>query len=71
MTGTKVHQMNEITGIRSGCEARRENVENETPLVHMCICGPFPYLWNGWTDRAEIWCVVRDPLVRRFTEAPN
>ena len=29
---------------------------------------PFPYLGNGWTDCDEIWCVVRDPLAKRFTE---
>ena len=22
----------------------------------------FPYLLDGWTDYAEIWCVARDPL---------
>ena len=25
------------------------------------------YLGNGWTDCAEIWCVVRDQLAMRFT----
>ena len=25
------------------------------------------YLGNGWTDCADIWCVVRDPLALRFT----
>ena len=29
---------------------------------------PFPYLWNGWRDCAEICYVVRDPLARRPTE---
>ena len=30
---------------------------------------PFPYLWNGWTDCAEIWleihwlCVLNKPIV--------
>ena len=27
---------------------------------------PFPHLGNGWTDCAEIWCVVSDPLARHF-----
>ena len=37
--------------------AARENVRN-----------PFPCLWNGWRDCAEIWYVVRDPLAKCFTE---
>ena len=32
--------------------------------VRTCICAPFLYLGNGWTDCAEIWCVIRDPLAR-------
>ena len=36
--------------------------------VRTCICTPYPYLGNGLTDCAEIWCVVREPLDRRFTE---
>ena len=32
---------------------------------------PFPYLVNGWTDCAEIWYVVRDPLAGRFTEVDD
>ena len=36
--------------------------------VRTCICAPFPYLVNGWTDCAEIWYLVRDPLAMRFTE---
>ena len=28
----------------------------------------FYYLGNSWTDCAELWCVVRDPLVLRFTK---
>ena len=40
--------------------------------LHVRTCAsadvpPFPYLGNGWTDCAEIWCVVRDPLAMRFT----
>ena len=31
MSGTKVDQMDKITGIRSGCEDRRKKKENETP----------------------------------------
>ena len=31
----------------------------------------FPYLGSGWTDCAEIWYVVRDPLAWRFTEADD
>ena len=36
--------------------------------AHVCTyrCAPFPYLGNGWTDCAEMWFVVRDPLVWRF-----
>ena len=29
--------------------------------VRTFTCATFPYLGNGWTDCAEIWCVVRDP----------
>ena len=36
--------------------------------VHNCAPAPFPYLGNGWTDCAEIYCVVRDPSARRFTK---
>ena len=39
-----------------------------------CICTcpvarthPFSYFGNGWTDFDEIWCVIRDRLVKRFT----
>ena len=28
----------------------------------------FSYLANGWTDFAETWYVVRDPLGKRFTK---
>ena len=39
--------------------------------VRSCVLGDVPtsrtYLGNGWTDCAEIWCVVRDYLARRFT----
>ena len=28
----------------------------------------FSYIGNGWTDCAEIWLVVRDPLAWRFTK---
>ena len=33
--------------------------------AHVQMCH-FPYLRNGWTDCAEIWCVVCDPLAKRF-----
>ena len=41
--------------------------------LHVRTCAradvpPFPYLGNGWTDCAEIWCVVRDPLARLFAK---
>ena len=37
--------------------------------VRTCaVRSPFPYLWNGWTDCAENWCVARDTLVWRFTK---
>ena len=36
--------------------------------VRMFRCAFFMYLGNGWTDFAEIWCVVRRPLARRFEE---
>ena len=32
---------------------------------------PFPYLVDGWTNCAEIWYMVDDPLARRFTEADD
>ena len=37
---------------------------------YICTCRfvLFPYLENGWADSAEICCVVRDPLARRFKE---
>ena len=35
--------------------------------VRTCRYAPFPHLGNGWTDCAEIWCVVSDPLAMRFT----
>ena len=31
---------------------------------------PFSYLENGWTDCAEIWYAVRDPLDELFAESP-
>ena len=36
--------------------------------VRTCRCALFPYLGNGWTDCAEIWCVVRNPLARLFAK---
>ena len=36
--------------------------------VRMFRCAFFMYLGNGWIDFAEIWCVVRRPLARRFEE---
>ena len=42
--------------------------------LHMrtCRCAPFLYLRNGWTDCAEIWCVVvRDTLARRLTKVKS
>ena len=36
-----------------------------------CARAPFPYLGNSWTDCAEIWYVVRDPLAKRFTEVDD
>ena len=37
---------------------------------NFCISSayPFPYLGNGWTDCAEILCVVRDQLSKRFAQ---
>ena len=36
---------------------------------HRCTCSPhFPYLGNGCTDCAEIWCVLRGPLAMHFTQ---
>ena len=32
------------------------------------MCASFSYLGNDWTDCAEIWYAVRDPLARRFAE---
>ena len=36
--------------------------------LHACTlsCTPVLYLDNGWTDCAEIWCVVGDSLATRF-----
>ena len=31
----------------------------------------FSYLWNGWMDRAEIWCAVWVPLAKRFTKVTD
>ena len=36
--------------------------------VRTCRCAHFPYLGNGWTNCAEIWCVVRDTLASRFAK---
>ena len=40
---------------------------------HSCTCAradvpPFQHLGNGWTDCAEILCMVRDPLARLFAK---
>ena len=38
--------------------------------VRTCARADVPnvlYLLNGWTDCAEIWCMVRDELAMRFT----
>ena len=40
---------------------------------YTCSCArayvpPFPHFGNGWTDWAEIWFVIRDPLAWRFTK---
>ena len=37
--------------------------------LHVRACArkdvpPFPYLGDGWTDCAEIWYVISDPLAR-------
>ena len=42
-------------------------------MGYICTCAradmsPFPDLENGWTDCAEIWYVVRDPLARLFAK---
>ena len=31
-------------------------------VVHLHPRTPFPYLGNGWTNVAKIWCVARGPL---------
>ena len=39
--------------------------------VHTCAradAPPFPYLENGWTDYAEIWCMVTDTLAKLFAK---
>ena len=40
--------------------------------VHLYVrtfrCASFPYLGSGLTDCAEIWCIAREPLARRFTK---
>ena len=35
--------------------------------VHTAYVPPFSYLGNGWTDCAEIWYMISDPLARLFT----
>ena len=32
--------------------------------AYVQMCPHFPDFGNGWTDCAEIWYVVRDPLAR-------
>ena len=39
--------------------------------VHLHARTPFPHLWNGWTDCAEIWHVVRGQLARQFTQTKD
>ena len=34
--------------------------------VRTCRCFPFPYPTSGWTDCAEIWCLVRHRLAWVF-----
>ena len=36
--------------------------------VRTCRCARFKYLGNGRTDCAVIWCVIREPLAKRFTK---
>ena len=36
--------------------------------AHVQMIPSVSYLENGWTDCAEIWCVVRDQLAMRFTK---
>ena len=35
--------------------------------AHAQMLPSIPYLGKGWTDCAEIWCVVRGQLAMRFT----
>ena len=37
-------------------------------VVRAHVLTRFPYLGNGWTDGAEIWCVVRGLPAMRFTQ---
>ena len=39
--------------------------------VRTGACARFSYLGNGWTDCAEIWCVVSDPLARSFANVQD
>ena len=32
---------------------------------------PLPYLGNGWTYCAQIWCVVMDQLAKHFMHATS
>ena len=32
--------------------------------IRTCRCAPFLHLGNGWTDCAEILCLIRDPQAR-------
>ena len=44
--------------------ARRFKEVGDGVQLHVRIT--FSYLGNGWTDCAEVSCVVRDPLVMRL-----
>ena len=54
-------------------ETKRRCILHRSWAGYICTCAradvpPFPYLGNGWTDCAEIWCVARDPLARLFAK---
>ena len=44
--------------------------------LHVRTCAradelPLSYLGNGWTDSAEIWCVIRNQLSKRFAQVKS
>ena len=54
-------------------EAMSRCILHRSWVAYICTCAPsdvppFPCLGNDWTDCAEIWFVIRDPLAWRFAK---